>query len=173
MFHLPNNKLLTVHVHYSIIILCVILSRIGQDTEKTPKHNANTHLFSSLYVWIQYKYIQQRSASSFWLTMVPVVVFKMTVLSKHWQFTCTWLELTWLETRKNVDWVLLSIFSQSKDFMLQLLVWFSEVTRLESLAIFQRDNHAVFFSYHNDSMLGWRQIKRRLILCNKKFWLSW
>ena len=27
--------------------------------------------------------------------------------------------------------------------------------------------------YHNNSMLSWRQIKRRLILCNNKFWLSW
>ena len=169
MFHLPNNKLSTVHVHYSIIILCVILSRIGQDTEKTPKHNVNTHLFSSFYVWIQYKYIQQRSASSFWLTMVPVVVFKMTVLSKHWQFTCTWLELTWLETRKNVDWVLLSIFFQNyfqndgttantKPGSDKDCFWVG----------FRKSHHWLFLScfrgitmkfsslllYHNDSMLG-------------------
>ena len=34
-----------------------------------------------------------------------------------------------------------------KDCMLQLLDWFSEVTRLVSLVIFQRDNYAVFFSF--------------------------
>ena len=31
-------------------ILFVIMSRFGQDTEKTPKNNVYTHLFSSLYV---------------------------------------------------------------------------------------------------------------------------
>ena len=67
MFKLPNNKLLTVHLHNSIIILFfntlfgslnhfgqnvshlvhsimssilfVIISRFGHDTEKTPKNN--------------------------------------------------------------------------------------------------------------------------------------
>ena len=110
------------------------------------------------------------------------LLFKITVLSKHWQFTCTWLELALLETRKNLDWVLCQ-YCQSyfKMMALQLSQAVTKIACNNFLGGFLRSYEWLLSSYfrgitmqfyyilyRNDSTLSWRQIKRRLILMQQE-----